>query len=245
MALLKIRIVQMESLKEGYLLCVFGDNDIYYRMALRLINNLRLFDNNRTICILTDNSKRYTFPENILIKLFDFDLHRHNKINIDNSWHKFGLYPKVFQSLYTPFENTMYIDVDMVFKNDFTFVWDRYYQSNQLILVPGKSDSNNVSPSDWHWGNINNVIAKINTPLPQTFSTLIVYKKEFSHILKKQIEYIFDNLSNWNVLSIFRDGYPDEIIYSILLGINKLHIDQFAHDWIIDKNNCEAWNKDV
>ena len=59
---------------------------------------------------------------------------------------------------------------------------------------------------------------------------LFVYNKSFNNLLEI---YIFDNLSNWNVLSIFRDGYPDEIIYSIILGLNNLKNDNYIHDLIL------------
>lgn len=232
------------DVNEGYLLCVFGDTDKYYKLAIRLIKNIRKFDSYRSICVLTDDVDQYQWPERVILKKFELDKYIHEKICHHNSWNKYGLYPKVFQSLSTPFQNTMYIDADMIFIKDFTFMWNEYYSSNQMILMPGKSDENNRSPGNWHWGHINDVIDKSGIMLPQCFSTLIVYNNSFKEIVTKDVVRVFDNLSNWDVRSFFRGGYPDEIIYSFLLGINNLKVNIYIHDWIINIDNCDATNKD-
>lgn len=174
---------------------------------------------------------------------FFLEKHIHSVVKIENDWNAFGFYPKVFQSLYTPFEHTMYIDVDMIFHQDFTFIWNQYHNSDQQILIPGKSDFENRSPSDWQWGKINDVIDEIGIPLPQVFSTLLVYKKEFSKNIEKNAAYIFDHLHQWKVQFQFRGGVPDEIIYSILAGMNNIKINRMVHDWILDYANCEAFSK--
>jgi len=42
------------NLKEGYLLCCFG-KELYFKLTLRAIKNIRVYDNERYICILTDD----------------------------------------------------------------------------------------------------------------------------------------------------------------------------------------------
>lgn len=219
---------------EGYLLCVFGDNDMYYKLSIRMIHNIRKFDKERSICILTDKIDRYDWPEEkIILREFDLGKHIHPNITINNDWNRYGFYPKLFQSLYTPFECTMYMDVDMIFYQDFTFIWNEYHKGNQIILVPGKCDENNRSPEDWHWGKINEVMDKIQIPLPQVSSTILVYKNTFAELLENKIQYILDNINNWNVQSQFREGIPDEIIYSILIGLSSLKINQYVQEWIV------------
>jgi len=229
--------------KEGYLLCVFGETDKYYKLAIRLITNIRLFDSLRKIVVLTDDVNRYVWPENIIIKQFCLEMHLHEKINNDISWHKYGFYPKLFQSFYTPFEHTMYLDVDMIFKKDFQFIWDEYYSNGQPILIPGKSDKNNRSPPDWHWNNIDNVIGAMEIPIPQTFSTLMVYEKDFSTIITKNIVFVLDNLMNWGVKNYFCGGYPDEIVYSIIMGFCNFRVNEPIHQWLVDAENCDPTNK--
>jgi hypothetical protein len=73
----------------------------------------------------------------------------------------------------------------------------------------------------------------------------MIYKKEFSQIISKEIEYIFNNLNKWKIKKLFRDGYPDEIIYSIILGKYNIkpNIDYF--NWINNKKNCNTCNKNI
>lgn len=224
---------------EGYLLCVFGTNSKYYDLSVRFIENIRKFDKYRPICILTDNVSLVYQQENVNISPFFLEKHLHPIVKINNDWNQYGFYPKVFQSLYTPFEHTMYMDVDMLFHRDFTFIWDIYHDSKQSILIPGKSDENNRSPSDWHWGKIDQVIDRIHIPIPQTFSTVIVYDRDVSKLIDKYVSYILDHLEEWHVQFQFRDsGLPDEIVYSIILGMEKIRVNREIHDWVFDENNC-------
>jgi hypothetical protein len=164
-------------------------------------------------------------------------------IDLSNDWNRFGLIPKVFQSLYSPFDKTMFIDVDTLFKVDFTFMWDTFDKMNQPILCGGFSDENNRSSSHWHWGYIHNVIDKIGINCPSVFSGLIIYNKSFNFLLSKHIINIFNNLNNWNVKSYFLNGYPDEIIYSIIFGFEKIKVSTDLHNWLANQNFCDACNK--
>jgi len=71
---------------QGYLLCCF-DNELYFKLTERIISNIRLYDNTRKICILTNNINYFNnhIDENIIIKLFDYNNHLHPKININNT----------------------------------------------------------------------------------------------------------------------------------------------------------------
>ncbi len=188
-----------------------------------MINNIRKYDIQRKICVLTDNDKKVkqiiNDPE-IIIRIFNYANHpTFPEIDMNTSWNKYGLYPKIFQSLYTPFQKTMFFD--MVFFKDFTFMWNN--TNDSIISIAGISDENNKSPSTWHWVHINEVMINPKMNLPQIFSTVIIYKKEFSEIIKYNINYIINNLNNWHVKKLFRNGYTDEIIYSLILGC--LHVD--------------------
>lgn len=229
---------------QGYLLCCF-DNELYFKLTERIISNIRLYDNTRKICILTNNINYFNnhIDENIIIKLFDYNNHLHPKININNTWNRHGLIPKVYQSLYTPFDITMFLDVDMIFYKDFTYIWQLYNETNISILCPGFANENNRSPSHWHWGGINNIMSSIGINVPQVGTTLFVYNNKLKDIIIKDINNIFNNLEKWNVLSKFRNGYPDEIIYAIILGYEKIRPHALLHDFIYNINNCDAVNK--
>ena len=181
--------------EEGYLLCVFGDIN-YFKLAKRMIQNIMKYDTNRQICILTDNLNYFSdFKETVILKNMDFKNHTHKNIDMNNKWNCYGLIPKIYQYLYTPFEKTCFMDVDMIFHNDFTFVWDEFNKSNKPILIGGKSDENNKSPSNWHWNNIDNVINACGFNCPQVCGTILIYNKQFSRLLIESniVEHIFNN----------------------------------------------------
>ena len=236
----------MNELSEGYLFCVFGKK-LYYSLLIRAVKNIRIFDNKRPICILTDNpvlvNKSLFFENNYIVILFDYNNHLHNNINITNEWNKFGLIPKTFQSLYSPFDKTMFIDVDNFFKADFTFIWDLFNTFKQPILCGGFADINNRSPPSWHWGYITNVMNKIGINLPSVSSTLIIYDKNFKNLLTKNITHILNNLVKWDVKSFFNNGYPDEIIYSIIFGFENIKVSEELHNFLANMDFTDAANK--
>ena len=233
-------------MEEGYLLCVFGD-DIYYKLSKRMINNIRKYDNIRKICILTDNIEKAKYIINdlhndIIIKLFDYSNHpTYPEIDLNINWNKFGLYPKIFQSLYTPFKKTMFCDVDMFFLQDFTFMWNN--TNDDVINIAGISDENNKSPSHWHWGYINDIMHCSKLNLPQIFSTIMIYNINFSEIIKNDIDFIMKNLNVWKVKKMFRNGYTDEIIYSLILGKHNIKPNRCFFNWISNTKNCDTFNK--
>jgi len=234
---------------EGYLFCSFGDIN-YAKMVNRLIKQVRGYDKMRPICVLTDDfSKNVYIEENdIEYKYIDIESHMHASINMNIQWNRFGLIPKIYQYLYTPFENTCFIDADMVFHNDFTFIWKMFYDENVPLLMPGLCDEQLKSPAEWHWGYIHDVIHHCGFNVPQVWSTMFIYNTPFKNILKEEqlIEYCLDNLHHWNVRIQFRDnGITDEIIYAFILG--KIHVkpNSGLHQWLHDENNCTPFEKEV
>ncbi len=59
----------------------------------------------------------------------------------------------------------------------------------------------------------------------------------------KHIDTIFNNLKKWDVKSFFREGYPDEIIYSILFGLEGIKVSESLHDFLLNPENCDPVNK--
>lgn len=238
----------MDIYKEGYILCCFG-NTIYFDLATRLISNIRKYDINRYICILTDNllffDEEYKTLHKVITKKFDYNDHRLDVVDMTVDWNKYGLIPKLFHSYYTPFITTMFLDVDMIFHSDFTFFWDKYYNNNQTILFSGISDENNNSPSCWHWYSINEVINSSKINIPQFFGTLIIYDKNLKDYIEKYLNHILANIKNWKIKSYFRNGIPEEIIYAIIFGIEKIKPDEEIHNWLLNAEFCDPVNKNI
>ena len=228
---------------EGYLLCVFGDIN-YFKLADRMVANITKFDNFRKICILTNDVSYFNKnAENLIIKHFEYKTHLHQSIPDTNTWNKYGLIPKLYQYMYTPFAKTCFMDVDMLFLKDFRFLWNEFDNSKLPILMAGKSDTNNRSQSNWHWGYIDRVIDACGFNCPQIWSTIFIYDSSFKQIIQNDIQFILNNLHACNVKSLYCNGYPDEIVYSLLLGKNNIKPNFNIHEWILDANNCYPVDK--
>jgi hypothetical protein len=228
-------------MQEGYLLCCFGEN-LYFQLTLRAIGNIRQFDISRTICVLTDNPEYFSGMslEKVIFKPFNYTDHIYPQINYSNSWNKFGLIPKLFQCLYTPFEITMFVDVDNYFFKDFTFVFNMFREKNQPLLMPGVSDANGRSPPDWHWNTIEEVMEVSQMNFPQVCSTAFLYHQSFTDTIVNHIQFVFEHLQEWKIKSLYRDGYPDEIIYSILCGLKHYKVDIELYTWLHTEENCNT-----
>lgn len=234
-------------MSEGYLFCVGGDI-LYYKLLHRAIITLRKFDPVRPICVVTDNmeaAKVFSNFENIIYKPFRLDNHLVDTVTPNLPWHRFGFYPKVFQFMYSPFDKTMFFDVDYVFLTDFTYFWDRFNESSCLIMVAGQADENNCSPPDWQWGWIFSMIQKSGICIPQTNSSFMIYRKGFVRYFIQHIEKVLLNLPTWNCKPQFCGGYPDEIVISLLLGILNIHPNQEMFDWMINPSKVLCCDKNV
>jgi len=233
-------------MSEGYLLCCFGEN-LYFKCAKRLIQCIRKHDNKRSICILTDNVTSFENIENIILIEFDFKKHLHPNIDHNLPWNKYGLLPKIYQSEYTPFDCTMFFDCDVVLYDDeFLKFWDYYYKSGQDLLIPGESDINNRSPPNWHWGNVNNVMNKVGFNVPQILSSLMVYNTNLKQMIKQNLPTILNNIYNFDCKPFFCGGFPDEIIYSILMGLYKIYPNkEILSVWASNSPHWDSCNKNV
>ena len=234
-------------MSEGYLLCASG-TDNYMQMANRLIKNIRSFDTKRSIVILTNNVDRCSnlicdVSANVSVIQFHLERHIHPFMDASNAWNQYGLYPKLYQSFYSPFDTTMFIDVDMQFHRDFTFLWDRYSKDPSPLAMPGLSDASNRSPPSWHWNRISLVMHSSGLNLPQTFSTLMLYRRSFQEIVKRDLDRIFENRMTWKLERQWRGSWPDEIFYSILMGLNGITPDQYIFKWISNGENVSPFDK--
>jgi hypothetical protein len=233
---------------EGYLFCCFGD-DLYFKLANRLIESIRNFDKVRPICVMTDNMEKLQMfvPSHyeIIMKHFDFAQHLHQKIDPSNAWHRNGLYPKLYQSFYSPFDITMFLDCDVVFYKPFDHLWKRYYDSGKDLVIPGASDENNRSPANWHWFCINEVISKLGINIPQTLSSLMIYNKNLKPKMERHLPFILDNIDIIGCKPYFNNGYPDEIVYSIVMGAEGIRPDTELLTLWCQTENWNSCDKNV
>ena len=228
------------------MLCAFGA-DNYMKMANRLIKNIRTYDIHRPIVVLTnDVAHLTTFLEDmsgVTIKQFYLERHIHPFVDPQNEWNRYGLYPKLYQSQYSPFDLTMFIDVDMEFYQDFTFLWIIYGQDLSPITIGGISNELNRAPSSWQWDSISSIMRLSGLNIPQIFSTLMFYRTSFQEIVKRDLNTIFENRDTWHLEKKWRESWPDEIFISILMAMNEIRPSELLFKWISRSSNVNLHNK--
>ena len=227
--------------------CVGGD-ELYFKLLNRAITTLRLFDNKRPICILTEDverAKSFCNFDNVVFKQFLLFNHLVPTVHPSLPWHRYGFYPKIFQFMYSPFDYTMFFDVDTVFLSDFTFFWERLKTSPYPLMIPGLADAINCSPPGWHWGWIFSVIQKSGICVPQTNSSFMIYNKLFVKSLIENANHVLMNLENWGCRPQFSGGYPDEIVMSLLIGILKIRPSEEMFAWVHDPTKILSCDKNV
>jgi len=238
----------MDIYKEGYMLCCFGST-MYFKLTQRMVLNIRRYDPNRYICILTDNvlffNEEYKKLHKLIVLHFNYMDHPLDEVDMTVDWNKFGLIPKIFHPYYTPFRYTMFLDVDMVFHTDFTFFWNNYYSNKQNTLYTGISDKDNKSPAWWHWNTINEVMESSKINIPAMFGVLIIYDTNLKKYIDKYLSTILKNIGAWRIKPWFRNGIVDEIIYAIIFGIECIKPDEEIYNWILNTKTCDAFNKNV
>ena len=143
--------------------------------------------------------------DNCNILFFDVTKYNYPNININNRWNKFGLIPKIKQFDSSPYDHTMYLDVDMNILKNFTHLWNDYHKSNDDLYIGGYSDNSNKGRSKWHWHTLYDVIESSNINIPEISSTAF-YNNKFKDYMKNDnnLHYIFNNISNWSVKKQFR-----------------------------------------
>ena len=230
------------SLDEGYLLCVFGDDDTCYDMAKRMIENIHKYDTSRKICILSEsNEKSKNILQNtkdLIYKEINHSYHEHEKIHYSDNYYRKYFIPKVFQSYYTPFKLTLYFDLDLVFHKDFTFLWFLQFKNKYPIQLGGKSDEKNCADSSWHMNEIDHIIKISNMNIPEVNTSILMYNTEFFGIASFHLLLYLDNLDPWKVKKI-NNHFQDDIIYAILCGKCQTRPDKYILEWILDPENCE------
>jgi hypothetical protein len=76
--LFMIRSQKYEFTNQGYILNCFGD-EMYFKLTKKLVSNIRQYDSQRGICILTDNpdffDEEYKKENNVTTRQFVYENH--------------------------------------------------------------------------------------------------------------------------------------------------------------------------
>lgn len=254
---------------EGYLLLALG-NDHYYGLAAKLMKSIARFDRHRPICVYTDQPTRLSeaitrrggVPNSVTIKAMESaeEICNRNgwKTLLHNnaaSWTRFGLIPKLILTQLSPFTDTLYLDVDMLFHNDIEQLWSALREHipqaspeplDGALIIPGISDDRNLGPPAWHWGGLHEVSQRAGFPVPQTWTTALFLRKgaHLSGFLGALTRYI-SRIPDLALKAEHRGSHSDEIFYALYLGETQTRPCKKAHDWLSNPQNCSPFVRSV
>lgn len=229
--------------KRGYLLLAFGSKELDYGKmavccALSIKTNLKY---NHVTVILSESTKRWlesSIPHQVLSFAFDniivaTEKFKSNKRkHFDSPWFsfkaEFNNQNRVLSYNYSPYDETILIDVDFLIMND---TLDDVWGNSEEILI-------NHKVTDLQ----NNILGSISDHrlslhgIPLYWATLVYFKKtSFTKTFFNLVDYIREEYNFFQFLygfkkSFYRNDYSFSIAAHIMSGYNPYGIKSFPED---------------
>lgn len=210
---------------QGYFLVACGK--AYCDIVIEnCIYSIRYFDKHRPICILTDMPDYFEGKvDNVSFMTYDIadyeHLFKHIKRQTNNPYEIYGLYPKLLMFQLTPFQETMFLDSDVMAIHDIHKFWDVAVENGSPIVITGQIiPGTNRGPPTWHWNNLDGVINACGFEIPQVSSGVVYWKNKIP--LVETILPYYENYNRYNIKDWFRGSIPDEILIAIYMGKNRI-----------------------
>ena len=238
--------MEIKKSKRGFLLFAFGNKEIDYGKlaiccALALKTNLK--ENNTAVIVdeFTSNWLNKTIPDEILNAAFDQILITEDKFqssqrkHFDSPWStftaEFNNQNRVLAYDYTPFEETILIDVDyFVMNNHFDSVWNN---PHDLLINHKVTDLQNKPLKHIS----DNKVSKYGIPL--YWATIVYFKKsKFAKIYFDLVNYIREEYSFYQFLygfskTFYRNDFSFSIAAHILSGYLTYGIKSFPENILV------------
>lgn len=206
-------------MSRGYLLLCFGKE--YVDEACNLVRTLRKFGDAYPVSILCNSEDiEYANSTELFDKLIIFDFNNEFSKMDKTSFEKYGGTPKILMMEYSPYDETIYTDTDMLVQSNTENVWNIMSSLHQPYVVTGVPASLNdglmISLSE----NLNKDISEMNS----VHSGIVYYNKthkEFDLFLET-LKYFWIKYDEYGLsIRSFRGGKADE--HAILAAITKLN----------------------
>jgi hypothetical protein len=206
-------------MNRGYLLLAFGR--YYIDEASNLVRTLRKFGDEYPVSVLCNSEDiEYITSIKLFDKIIPFDFNNEFSKMDKTSFEKYGSTPKILMMDYSPYDETIYTDTDMLVQSRTNKVWDKMSSLNQPYVVPGVSADLNDSVVISVSKNLNKDITKMHS----IHSGIVYYNKTHTefNLFSDTLKYFWKNY-NESGLSVrsFRGGKADE--HAILAAVSKLN----------------------
>ena len=212
---------------EGYILMGFGKKYVdECRMAVDMIN---VFDKKRPKAIMTNKSdEEYARSLGVFDDIVIVDFAKEPLLAAENNPHNlYCVIPRILMPKYLPYEKTIALDSDIVTISDPSHVWDFFNATNQAFSCCGY-DYERV----WHWGRIDEIIAKFGKSIPSIHGGVLYFNKshpDMGKFLNDCID-ICKKYDHYGCHRFFRGGMTDEVIFAMAMAnqnYKPLHYTKF------------------
>lgn len=203
---------------QGYIFIANGEK---YANMLKTytIPSIRHFDKTRPISVLTSTPE--FFDSSVHIILYDPEEQRKKYAHLQQSeYFILGTIPKLVIFDLSPYDETLYLDADVINMKDIEPFWTECSASDKQIIIAGESDANNRAPSHWHWNSINTVMQRTGLNIPR-INGGVHYWRRITDFMSVIEPYLMNPLK-YSIKPLFRGGFVDEIFISIYLGIKGI-----------------------
>lgn len=206
-------------MNRGYLFLCFGR--YYVDEVCNLVRMLRKFEDEYPVSILCNlEDVDYANSTELFDKVIVFDFDNEFSKMDRTSFEKYGGTPKILMMEYSPYDETIYTDSDMLVQSNTKSVWDEMSSVNQPYVLTG-------APADGSDNLIISLSKKLNKNIIDmnfVHSGIVYYNKTHKdfNLFLETLKYFWKNYDEYN-LSIrnFRGGKADE--HAILAAMTKLN----------------------
>lgn len=206
-------------MNRGYLFLCFGK--YYVDEASNLVRTLRKFGDEYPVSILCNlEDVDYANSTKLFDKVIVFDFDNEFSKMDRTSFEKYGGTPKILMMEYSPYDETIYTDTDMLVQSNTKNVWDVMSSLEQPYVVTGV-------PADSNDALIISLSEKLNKNISEMYfihSGIVYYNKTHKdfNLFLETLKYFWKNYDEYGLSARdFRGGRADE--HAILAALTKLN----------------------
>ena len=211
----------MSGINQGYFFVALGNN--YIDECYLLTETIRKQNDDRPISLLVHLEDVYHAKHyDVFDKLVIFNPKDQLWKDCNTSFEKYCLYPRLYLNKYTPYNETITVDSDVICQYNADKVWEFCSNNSSPIVMTGRHDD----PS-WHWGYIDQVSKAFGKKVPHVHGGFFYQRKDpFLDIFFDCCKEVFYKYDDYDCKRMFRGGKVDEIIFAIAHAhFNMLPID--------------------
>lgn len=206
-------------MSRGYFLIAFGKN--YIDEAVNFVKTLRKVGDKYPVSILCSESDiEYINQYQVFDKKIIFDFNNEFSDQNKTSFEKFGGTPKILMMEYIPYEETIYLDTDMIVQYDTSKVWDYFSEMDQCFVTTGFEPDENDEMIKVIRKKVNfnsETIYFIHSGIIYMNKTHLDYKSFY-----ETLKFYWHNYYEFGLgIRLFRNGKADE--HAIFVAYNKMN----------------------